>query len=173
MPVLLTIVLLLFVAALIAVSWYCLRWIYIETRRFRRVKERIAARHYTYLSIFFLGAFAVYVLIVLAFSGFYTLIEQMQPGQHFNGCDSKYRCSWVDMFYFSLITVATVGYGDMWPKSWQMRLVVSSEVLVGIIFIGGILASVLSFGPEYTDALAKKLQTLIDRVKGIRKDGPN
>lgn len=169
MPILLTVIVVLFVSLLIWRSWVRLRWMYIETRQFRGIDKEIAARHYTYLSIFFLGAFAVYVLIVLAFSWYYTLIEQMQPGQHFNGCDPKRRCSWVDMFYFSLITVATVGYGDMWPKSWQMRVVVSFEVLVGIIFVGGILGSVLSFGPEYTDAMADAVKRLLDHLRKTRK----
>lgn len=40
------------------------------------------------------------------------------------------------MLYFSAITIATVGYGDIVPVDDNLRLVVGLEAILGIIFIG-------------------------------------
>lgn len=48
--------------------------------------------------------------------------------------------------YFSIVTVATVGYGDIVPQSGSARLLVSTEILVGIgfgIFLFSIVANFL------------------------------
>ncbi len=38
----------------------------------------------------------------------------------------------VDIFHFSVVTMTTLGYGDMLPKSWYAKLVVDIQVLVGL-----------------------------------------
>ena len=40
------------------------------------------------------------------------------------------------MFYFSAITIATVGYGDIVPVDDNLRILVGLEAILGIIFIG-------------------------------------
>lgn len=51
-----------------------------------------------------------------------------------------------ESLYFSVVTIATVGYGDIVPKSVDARLLVSLEILVGVfyqIFFFSILATIL------------------------------
>lgn len=36
--------------------------------------------------------------------------------------------------YFSVVTIATVGYGDITPKSGPSRLLVSLEIVIGVAF---------------------------------------
>lgn len=47
------------------------------------------------------------------------------------------KLSWVDSFYFSVVSLATVGYGDIVPKTDEGKLFVSFYLLLGI----GILAA--------------------------------
>lgn len=42
------------------------------------------------------------------------------------------KWSWIDAFYFSVITVATVGYGDFAPKTDIGKLVTVFYILLGI-----------------------------------------
>jgi inward rectifier potassium channel len=73
----------------------------------------------------FFGASALcFVLINLVFATLYTLgddpIANATPG------------SFADYFFFSVETIATVGYGDMHPRSLYGHFVASSATFVGI-----------------------------------------
>lgn len=51
--------------------------------------------------------------------------------------------SLIDCLYFSMVTFATVGYGDITPVSIAGRLIVMSEIAVGYI-MGGLLVAILA-----------------------------
>jgi uncharacterized membrane protein len=40
-----------------------------------------------------------------------------------------------DFFYFSFITLMTVGYGDMYPASPVARSMAIVEAMIGVIFV--------------------------------------
>ena len=46
------------------------------------------------------------------------------------------KLSWVDALYFSIITLATVGYGDIVPHTTAGKLFTCLYVIVGIAIIG-------------------------------------
>lgn len=46
----------------------------------------------------------------------------------------------LDFIYFSVITISTVGYGDISPVNWIARLLCIHEILLGYLFIGTLLA---------------------------------
>ncbi|MCA9342665.1 two pore domain potassium channel family protein [Candidatus Saccharibacteria bacterium] len=46
--------------------------------------------------------------------------------------------SWVDSFYFSVITLTTVGYGDITPHTDAGKIFTSIYVLVGITMLAAI-----------------------------------
>jgi len=72
-------------------------------------------------SLFVLG---VYLTINLAFGVAYYLrpncIAEMAPG------------SWEDAFFFSVETLATVGYGHMYPATTYGHLVATAEIMTGM-----------------------------------------
>jgi len=41
-----------------------------------------------------------------------------------------------DFTYFSMITLTTVGYGDIYPMHPLARMLVSFEAVTGVLFIG-------------------------------------
>jgi voltage-gated potassium channel len=49
--------------------------------------------------------------------------------------------SWVDAYYFSVVTLATVGYGDLSPKTTVGKIFTTFYIFVGV----GILATFFSF----------------------------
>lgn len=68
--------------------------------------------------------FGIYLLINLVFAGLYMLgphaIAEMPPG------------SFSDAFFFSVETLATVGYGHMYPESFYGHLIATLEIIVGM-----------------------------------------
>lgn len=46
----------------------------------------------------------------------------------------RYWSYW-DFLYFSVITQATVGYGDILPNSTTVRIIVMLQVLVGLVLV--------------------------------------
>ncbi len=62
--------------------------------------------------------------------------------------------SWIDAYYFSVITLATVGYGDITPQTNFGKIFTTIYVLVGIAIIGGFIGTIISRG---RDRLAQKV----------------
>lgn len=52
------------------------------------------------------------------------------------------KFSWVDAYYFSVVTLATVGYGDLSPKTDIGKLFTTFYILTGI----GIVTAFVSYG---------------------------
>jgi hypothetical protein len=83
------------------------------------------------------GAVAVYLLLAWMWSEFYLLILRFEPGAiklppeilsgHFEGVQAH-------LFYFSIITLTTLGYGDIVPISNSARLAAMLEALLGQLY---------------------------------------
>lgn len=50
------------------------------------------------------------------------------------------KLGWVDAFYFCVVTLATVGYGDITPKTDAGKIFTSFYILVGVSIIGTFLS---------------------------------
>lgn len=50
------------------------------------------------------------------------------------------KLSWVDAFYFCVVTLATVGYGDITPKTDAGKIFTSFYILIGVSIIGTFLS---------------------------------
>ena len=79
--------------------------------------------------VFFLGFGAVFVALNLVFAGLYALDPHglAQVGEQ-GGSGRFLTC-----FFFSVHTVATVGYGNIYPVSTYTNLVVVVEVALGVL----------------------------------------
>lgn len=90
-----------------------------------------------------IGACCVYMLIAMAWAAIYSVLELLQPGSFSipeqlansgmgNPMDSN-------LTYFSLVTMATVGYGDITPISDPARMLSALQGMIGQLFIAVIL----------------------------------
>lgn len=67
-------------------------------------------------------------LSMLVFSGAYHTLSR-EPGQ-FNGLNTR-----TDALYFTIVTLATLGYGDITPRGQSSRLVVVLQILYTFVFL--------------------------------------
>lgn len=77
--------------------------------------------------MFFAGTLGTFMALNLLFAGLYSLgdrpVSNTSPG------------SLLDLFFFSVETLATVGYGDMHPQTFYAHVVSTTEIFVGMTLI--------------------------------------
>jgi hypothetical protein len=60
--------------------------------------------------------------------------------------------SFLDLVYFSVATLATVGYGDITPNSPEARALAMAEILAGVIWTVVVFAAILAYlGPVFAE----------------------
>jgi hypothetical protein len=87
-----------------------------------------------------LGALCVYLLLALLFAGLHQVLGAYTPN-YLTGTGQP--ASPADLLYFSVITVTTVGFGDITPGTQLARSVAGLEALVGQLYLVSVVASVV------------------------------
>lgn len=92
-----------------------------------------------------LGAISAYLLIAVAFTFVFDFVDSWTPmfatGQELP-----------DFAYFSLVTITTLGYGDLSPVSEWGRLFAVAEAVIGQVFLVTIVARLVSlYRPGWKD----------------------
>lgn len=75
----------------------------------------------------------IYLLLGLLWAAIYLAIDAFSPGSIRMGSDPASRET--DLLYFSLVTLSTVGYGDIVPLSGKARIVTALEGMTGVLYI--------------------------------------
>ncbi|MFC0527423.1 ion channel [Phytohabitans kaempferiae] len=88
------------------------------------------------------GALATYLLLALLFSGLHQMVAAILGGPYLTGIDRVDDAS--AFLYFSVITLTTVGYGDIVPASDAARAVAVAEALTGQLYLVSIVAAVVT-----------------------------
>lgn len=76
-----------------------------------------------------------YSLIVVAFAAIYKIVDRFVPGPHFKILGIDRAISFSDAIYFSVVTLSTVGYGDVLPSTEAVKLIALVEVVFGITLL--------------------------------------
>ncbi len=58
----------------------------------------------------------------------------------FSGVDYGKYDNWIGPFYYSVVTITTLGYGDIVPATPVARIIAICEVFTGYIMLGGLLS---------------------------------
>lgn len=99
------------------------------------------------------GAICIYILLGVVWAFGYLLIESIFP-QSFNGLDHKqWQNNLQDMIYYSMVTLTTLGYGDITPEQPIVRFFAYMESITGIFYTTVLVASLIgirlaSYHPE-------------------------
>jgi len=74
--------------------------------------------------------------------------------------------TWTDSFYYSVVTLSTVGYGDIHPHTKPGKIFTSFYILVGV----GIILSTLSIiGNRYLETERREKEHLKSSLRKIRE----
>lgn len=82
---------------------------------------------------------------ILLYAFLYGLLTTWLAGNGVEAKDPKLR--WWDFIYFSVVTVSTLGYGDLTPVGLS-RALAASETLFGLFFVGYSISQVVSAKQE-------------------------
>ncbi len=85
------------------------------------------------------GAVSVYVLIAIAFSYTFLYLDQTTTAAFFGVAQST-----SSYMYFSLVTITTLGYGDLAPVTDVGRYLATLEAIVGQVLLVTVVARIVS-----------------------------
>jgi len=79
------------------------------------------------------GAACAYLFIGIVWGMAYSLIDQIWPGSFRYTYDAGKRMAWPDYSFFSVVTLTTIGYGDVVPLG-RVKALVMMEGIIGAMY---------------------------------------
>lgn len=101
-----------------------------------------------------------YALLVIVFASIFSIISQFSAEQHFRIGSVARPLSFSEAVHFSIVTISTVGYGDIVPASNVARVLASMEVICGVMLLLFGVSELLEYTREHR------------RNRGSKKDLP-
>jgi len=95
------------------------------------------------------AAISVYLLLGLIWAGCYAFVARLNPAAFSGVPPSNQPLHGFDALYFSLITLTTVGYGDIAPATGTARMLAMLEAVTGTMYMAVLVARLVSL---YTSA---------------------
>lgn len=92
------------------------------------------------------ASIAAYLMLGLMWTVAYWLVDQITPGGafSFNTTRGTQSMNGFTGFYFSFITLSTVGYGDITPVSHAARWLAAMEAMTGMLYVAVLIARLVS-----------------------------
>jgi hypothetical protein len=97
----------------------------------------------TILTAHLYTAISIYLLLGMQWFAVYSAIDVFRPGSFlFNNAAIADRQS--ELLYFSLVTLTTVGYGDIVPLDGEVRMLAALEGVTGVLYVAITVALLVS-----------------------------
>ena len=92
------------------------------------------------------ASISAYLMLGLMWTMAYWLVDQLTPGGafSFNTNAGTHSMSGFTGFYFSFVTLSTVGYGDITPVSRIARWLAAMEAMTGLLYVAVLIARLVS-----------------------------
>lgn len=92
--------------------------------------------------------FTFYSLLVIVFAALYRVIDRYSDAAHFL-IDGKGReITFSESLYFSVVSMSTVGYGDVLPASDVVRVIVAIQIVLGVVLLLFGVSEILRYSRE-------------------------
>jgi len=115
------------------------------------------------------GVLCIYLWLGLLFSALHDFCATLIP-HYLDGVGAHATQS--DTLYFSLITLTTVGFGDITPASNAARAIAATEALVGQLYLVSVVAAVVArFRPQRRRSANRQSDTDSDTT-AVSGDNP-
>jgi voltage-gated potassium channel len=76
-----------------------------------------------------------YSLLVIVFASLYTILDRFTDPPNFMIDGRPRDITFPESLYFSLVTLSTVGYGDIQPHTGFARMITATEILLGVLLL--------------------------------------
>jgi voltage-gated potassium channel len=76
-----------------------------------------------------------YSVAVIAFATLYRIIDRLSAEPNFSIGGASRAITFAESLYFSIVTMATVGYGDIVPASDAARALAALQVVLGVLLL--------------------------------------
>lgn len=121
-----------------------------------------------------IGAICIYLLLGLGWAFAFLIVEMYIPNS-FNGLDTDlWQSNAHSMIYYSLVTLTTLGYGDISPAQPVARFLAYMEAVTGIFYTTVLVASLIGIrlsGVDATKSIDELAHEKIRSTHGEDADG--
>ena len=90
------------------------------------------------------ASISAYLMLGLLWTVAYWLVAQVTPNAFAFNTGPKESMGGFNAFYFSFITLSTVGYGDITPVSRIARWLAATEAMTGLLYVTVLIAHLVS-----------------------------
>jgi voltage-gated potassium channel len=97
-----------------------------------------------------------YALLVIVFASTYSIMSHYSVEPHFLVAGVRRAISFPESIYFSIVTLSTVGYGDIIPATNLARALASLEVVCGVMLLLFGVSELLGYTREHRRERADK-----------------
>lgn len=76
-----------------------------------------------------------YTLLIVVFACLYRIVDVYTVAPHFRIAGEVREIAFLESLYFSVITLSTVGYGDIVPTSDPIRVIAAVQIVLGVLLL--------------------------------------
>jgi hypothetical protein len=125
---------------LIKVALWCAAPAYLAARLFATLYYADPVRHHELA-----GAVSIYLLLAYLFANLFEALYLYDPSMlHFGDNFAAADIGFGEILYFSFVTLATLGYGDVAPAHPATRAVAVAEAVTGLLYMAILVARFVS-----------------------------